>query len=260
MTPLLSLEAAAGHLECKPSDLLLRGAKGDLPVFAGLQHTETVAMPEDIPKPWEEDLFEKFHAQGTDYIHTAGGGWTIILPPPERFDLFRVPAEALGELLSGTESLELSSAVSESHHALSELPPGKQWLLIFSEPHPILTRDSLRFREADLQPKVGSKPDEYAKPRTPLTAFITSELFKGIQDWHKSWDEIWELADGKIWRDIGDFRWKLTRSRKDTTKTENVPAIEMEGDIRWKRTVPKEDFGRIFRRIQKMRTQADSPK
>ena len=37
MTPLLSLEAAAGHLECKPSDLLRRGAEGDLRVFTRLE-------------------------------------------------------------------------------------------------------------------------------------------------------------------------------------------------------------------------------
>ncbi|MAE16779.1 MAG: hypothetical protein CL911_04990 [Deltaproteobacteria bacterium] len=258
MIPLLNLQAASKHLNCSPSTLVQRGAQGELQVFALFENATGIAGLEDLPK-FEEKL-QELYDKGTGVFRPARAHFKGLLPPSRPSDCFRVPKGALEELATGAESVELPSAIIESHHKLTDPDPGTAWFVDFEHPHPSITLESLRFREADLEPKVGSKPDERTKPRTPLTAFITSELFKGIQDWHKSWDTLWKLADGKTWQDIGDFSWKLTRSRKDTTKTENVPAIEMEGDIRWKRTVPKEDFGRIFRRIQKMRTQADSPK
>jgi hypothetical protein len=229
MIPLLNLQAASKHLNCSPSTLVQRGAQGELQVFALFENATGIAGLEDLPK-FEEKL-QELYDKGTGVFRPARAHFKGPLPPSRPSDCFRVPKGALEELATGAESVELPSAIIESHHKLTDPDPGTAWFVDFEHPRPVISLASLRFREVEPEHQASQNQNHFKALQTPLTAFIHSELSKGIEEWQSSWRALWALAEEKTWNKVGEFSWKLTQSRKDTSRTENVPALRMEDDI-----------------------------
>jgi hypothetical protein len=189
MIPLLNLQAASKHLNCSPSTLVQRGAQGELQVFALFENATGIAGLEDLPK-FEEKL-QELYDKGTGVFRPARAHFKGPLPPSRPSDCFRVPKGALEELATGAESVELPSAIIESHHKLTDPDPGTAWFVDFEHPRPSITLESLRFKEADLASEIleGQAPNA----RDPHSCFAEVRKPEGGKR-GKAWAELKQLA------------------------------------------------------------------